>query len=585
MRIFSSVLTAFAALLLAGCNGTIHDTRAAQVNNNDSPQVAELRTQEVLPVSGTAGQFLAAHYAVSESDFSRAADILYQLWQNDRESQIIGYGVVNNALVSGRHGMAIEVSSAMRELGIVPSVVGERNMLAIMSAIVDIKAERYTAAVREMQANTITSGPEQYIRPLVLAWAHLGKGEGLKAREVLRLQPEGNPIRNVLQLNLVYMAMYQQEYSLAVQELKELMKRLEQVPFGLQELYAKLLFVSDGEIAAQSYLRTIHGIPRRDTLMKELRETNAPSLDELRLARISDGLAEGINEMSKLLRNEVPYMGLLYANTSLYLNPSNHTALLIVGKSLFDLERYEESIFQLGKISDPSALSYSEAVTLAVDAEREMQQYQAAIDRLERAIKLLPDNVDFLSVLGQVYQQQEEYDKAIALYDQVIAGRLAQYPEWSDYYFRGIAYERSKRWPLAEKDLQYALGLEPNNAYVLNYLGYSWIDQRLNIPEALGLLERAVALEPNNAFIIDSYGWALYRVKRFAEAATSLERSLLFAPGESIINDHLGDVYWHLGRKREAKYQWERALWLEPDEPKQKRELEEKLAGTRMPKP
>ncbi len=582
---FSAIFFGVSALLLAGCNGINNGVRTSQLNTGDYLQIDPPNETDLPPVSGLVGKFLTARHAEAIHDYATAADILYQLWQNDRTSQRIGFSTINNAMLSGRHEMALEVSNTMRDLGIVPSLAGEKNLLAIMAAIVDVKAARYTAAVREMQANTINIGPEQYIRPLVLAWAHLGRGDSLKAREVLRDQAETNPIRNVLQLNLAYMAMHQQDYRLGAQELNILINRLEEVPFGLQELYAKLLFWSDGEVAAQSYLRTLADTQRRDTLMRELRQSNGPSPSDLQLERIEDGLAEGLNEMSKLLRNEVPYMGLLYANASLYLNPSNQTALILVGNTLFDLKRYEEAVFQLGKISNPSLAVYPEAVFLAADAELEMQQPQAAVARLERAIKLLPENINLLSKLGQIYQHEKEYEQAIAVYDQVIAARPEHRPEWSDFYFRGICFERSAQWPRAEKDFIRALEIDPDNAYVLNYLGYSWIDQRLHIPEALKMLERAVELDPDNGFIIDSYGWALYRVGQFEGAAEYLERAVLIVPDEAVVNDHLGDVYWHLGRKVEARYQWERALGLELEEPEQKLKLEEKIAGKRVPKP
>lgn len=584
MRFSVFALFVVSTVLVAGCNSVHNSIRTSQLNTGDYLHIDHPNETDLPPVSGVVGNFLTARHAEAVHDHATAADLLYQLWQNDHKNTLLGYSAITNAVLSGRYAMALEVKDTMAGLGVVPETVGKKNALSVWTAIRHVKEANYTAAVREMQASNIAIGPEQYIRPLVLAWAYLGKGDSLKAREILRDQKKTNPIRNILQLNLVYMAIYQQDYVLGAQELRTLIDRLDEVPSDLHALYAKLLFWSEGEVAAQSYLRVLADTHRRDTLMQELRQGHAPSPATVQLERIEHGLAEGLNEISKLLRNEIPHIGLFYVRASLYLNPSNQTALVLIGNILFDMERYEEAVFQLGKISNPAWESYREAMTLAADAELELGQPEAAIARLERGIEMLSD-IDLLSKLGQVYQSQKQYDKAIEIYDRVIAARPAQRPEWSDFYFRGICYERLKRWPQAEQDFLRALDIEPDNAYVLNYLGYSWIDQRQHIPQALKMLERAVQLEPRNGYIIDSYGWALYRIENFPAAAEYLEQAVLLMPSEAVLNDHLGDVYWHLGRKVEAKYQWERALGLEWETPEERQQVEEKLAGTRTPKP
>jgi Flp pilus assembly protein TadD len=99
---------------------------------------------------------------------------------------------------------------------------------------------------------------------------------------------------------------------------------------------------------------------------------------------------------------------------------------------------------------------------------------------------------------------------------------------------------------------------------VLNYLGYSWVDQGRNLKEAVGMLEKARALRPLDGYIVDSVGWAYFRLSRFKDAATTLEQAVLLTPGDPTVNDHLGDAYWRVGRKNEARFQWSHALALEP---------------------
>jgi Flp pilus assembly protein TadD len=144
--------------------------------------------------------------------------------------------------------------------------------------------------------------------------------------------------------------------------------------------------------------------------------------------------------------------------------------------------------------------------------------------------------------------------------------RRSQSRYWFLFYTRAICYHLIDDWPPAEADFRKALELNPGQPQVLNYLGYSLVEQRRNLDEALDMIERAVAAQPDSGFIVDSLAWVYYRLGRFDEAVEPMERAAELLPTDPIINDHLGDVYWMVGREREARFQWERALSLDPAE-------------------
>ena len=148
--------------------------------------------------------------------------------------------------------------------------------------------------------------------------------------------------------------------------------------------------------------------------------------------------------------------------------------------------------------------------------------------------------------------------------------------DWPLYYARGVSEERAHRWNEAERDLQQALKLSPEQPEILNYLGYSWVDQGRNLPQAVAMLEKARALSPMDGYIVDSVGWAYYRLGRYADAAKTLEEAVLLVPGDPTINEHLGDAYWRVGRKLDAHFQWSHAIAFGADET-QKAEIEKKL--------
>jgi Flp pilus assembly protein TadD len=144
------------------------------------------------------------------------------------------------------------------------------------------------------------------------------------------------------------------------------------------------------------------------------------------------------------------------------------------------------------------------------------------------------------------------------------------------FYFRGIAYERAGLWNKAEADFRKSLELSPDQANVLNYLGYSMIEKRINLTEAMEMIRKAVELKPNDGYIVDSLGWAHYHLREYDEAAKYLERAVELRPEDPVINDHLGDAYWRAGRRLEAKFQWQHAKDNKP-EPADLAKIEKKL--------
>ena len=118
---------------------------------------------------------------------------------------------------------------------------------------------------------------------------------------------------------------------------------------------------------------------------------------------------------------------------------------------------------------------------------------------------------------------------------------------------------------------------DPDQAYVINYLAYSWIEQGIKIEQSLKMLEKANNLKSNDPYIIDSLGWALFKLKRYEKAKDQLQSAVKLLPGDPIVNDHYGDVLWKVGKKVQARYYWNYVLNLEDAEEDLKNNIKNKL--------
>ncbi len=251
--------------------------------------------------------------------------------------------------------------------------------------------------------------------------------------------------------------------------------------------------------------------------------------------------------------------GLIYLRLSLYLDPDNGLALLTLGDIYQRINQNEQAldVFQDVPQSDPQRVTADIEISQALE---NLGRSDQALSYLRNVVDDNPYDEEALSALGNLQRAHDHYDEAIVTYTRAIAAsKKPEAANWPLYYFRGIAYERSKQWPKAEADFKHALQLFPDQPLVLNYLGYSWVDKGINLDQAFPMLRRAVDLRPTDGYIVDSLGWAEYKLGHYKEAVTDLEKAVDLKPADPVINDHLGDAYWRVGRKLEAHFQWNHA--------------------------
>ena len=259
---------------------------------------------------------------------------------------------------------------------------------------------------------------------------------------------------------------------------------------------------------------------------------------------------------------------LIYLRLALTLRPDHEFAAVSVANLLSDMKRGSEAIAAYLAVPKTSPLAESAQIQAAIEYDG-LNETSKGLDLMKQVVAAHPGDAEAWSAYGTLQRSAKDFAGAAQSYDKAIS--LLPAPDkahWVLYYFRGIAYERIHQWPKAEADFKEALKLYPDQPLVLNYLGYSWVDQGVNLEEALRMLRRAVDLKPSDGYIVDSLGWANYKLGHYEEATRDLERAVDLKPVDPVVNDHLGDAYWRVGRKTEAHFQWNHArdFGAEPDD-------------------
>jgi Flp pilus assembly protein TadD len=268
-----------------------------------------------------------------------------------------------------------------------------------------------------------------------------------------------------------------------------------------------------------------------------------------------------------------------YLNLAKFLNEDFNSFDILLAENFYKTDNFKKAkkIYQnLGKKGE--AFKWYSAKQLAKMYIKE--------DKNEEAIKLTRNVYNGLFYKGvyetfdfaEFLKNNEKFKEAISYFTKVLSNIKIDHPLYSEARDgRGVAYERIGKWNRAEKDLLASLNSNPNQAYVINYLAYTWIEKGIKIETSLDMLERANKLKSNDPYIIDSLGWALFKLERYEESKNFLQTAVRLMPGDPIVNDHYGDVLWKNGNELQARYYWNYVLNLEKTEEDLRKNINKKL--------
>jgi tetratricopeptide (TPR) repeat protein len=520
--------------------------------------------------TSASGSYLAARHAGGQKDAAAAATYYRAALRGDpRNNELLGRTFLA-VLANGEVDEAVKLAERVLQVDKTDRIA--RLVLGVRA----LKQKQYPVARREL-AQSIRGPITDLAATLLSAWTMASPGEAKSAVDTIDKLAGAD-----------WYAIFKDLHAALILDLagqkKEAAKRFERAykldPTALRvvQSYGSFLSRQGNNAEALKVFATFEeALPRHPLIVEAVNELKAGK----KLAPMVDTPQAGAAEVlyglgSALGRRGGEDLGLVYLQLALYLVPSHPLALLSLGDLYEAMKKPELANKTYERVPLNSPLQRNAQIQLALNLDT-LEKTDEAKASLEKLIAANPGDLEAIMALGNVLRGRKQFAECADVYTKGIDTiTKTEKSNWVIYYFRGICLERAKQWGRAEADLKKSLDLFPDQPHVLNYLGYSWIDQGLNLDDGMRMIKRAVEQRADDGYIVDSLGWAYFRLGNMEEAVKHLERAVELKPEDPTINDHLGDAYWRVGRTLEARFQWSHARDLKP-EPDDLVKIEEKL--------
>ena len=254
-----------------------------------------------------------------------------------------------------------------------------------------------------------------------------------------------------------------------------------------------------------------------------------------------------------------------YLYLSNYLNPKFYYNLSLLAENQYSNKEFDRVKKVLREFEKEDDFYYwyrlkkeAQIISKEINQKESLKFIKSNFEKIEKP------NEKILFDIANFYKNAKEYEQAIKYYTKVLGIIGDDLEIKSDlFYRRGASNERMGNYEESDRDMLLSLEIDPDDAYVLNYLAYSWLERDHKIKEAMEMLEKAYSLMENDPYIIDSIGWAYFLTDDYIKAETYLKRAVELMPDDAIVNDHYGDILWKLGRKIQARYFWKSVSKME----------------------
>jgi Flp pilus assembly protein TadD len=521
--------------------------------------MASAQNPSALSRVSTSGSYLAALHARMERDAAAAAAYYRSALRGDPRNNELLNRAFMSVLANGEMDEAVRLAERVLQ-------ADKNDRIAHLVLGVSALKKKQFPAARQQLSQSVRGPITDLAATLLSAWTMSTAAENKSAVEAIdKLSgPDWYAIFKELHAGLILDAVGQK---------RDAAKRLEHAymldPTMLRvaQAYGGYLSRQGNKEEAARVLKAFDDVlPRHPLITEAIADVAAGK----KLPALVDGPQAGAAEVlyglgAALGRRGGEDLGLIYLQLALYLVPSHPMALLSLADLYEAVKKPEFAIKTYERVPATSPLWRNAQIQRAIDLDS-LDRADEAKTELRKLIAENTSDLEAVMALGNVLRGRKQFSECADVYSKGVdtIGKPDK-ANWVIYYFRGICMERSKQWAKAEADLKKALELFPDQPHVLNYLGYSWIDQGINLDDGMRMIKRAVEQRADDGYIVDSLGWAYFRIGNNEEAVRHLERAVELKPEDPTINDHLGDAYWRVGRVLEARFQWSHARDLKPE--------------------
>src|SRR5262245_24840067 len=531
---------------------------------------AQAQPRESAAQTSLSGSYLAARHAGDQRDVAAAASYYRAALRGDpRNNELLGrtfLAVLANGEVDEGVKLAERVLQVDKNDRIARLVLGVRAL----------KQKQYPVARREL-AQSIRGPITDLAATLLSAWTMANPTEAKRAVDSIDKLTGADWYAIFKELHAALILDVAGQKKEAARHYERSYK-LDPTALRVVQSYGSFLSRQGNNADALKVFAAFEeALPRHPLIVEATNELNAGKKLPLMVDTPQAGAAEVLYGLGAALgRLGGEDLGLIYLQLSLYLAPSHPLALLSLGDLYEAMKKPELANKAYERVLPNSPLYRYAQIQLALNLDA-LDRPDEAKASLKKLIAANPSDLEAIMALGNVLRGRKQFAECADVYSKgVDTISKPEKSNWVIFYFRGICFERAKQWAKAEADLKKSLELFPDQPHVLNYLGYSWIDQGINLDEGMRMIKRAVEQRADDGYIVDSLGWAYYRLGNMEEAVKQLERAVELKPEDPTINDHLGDAYWRVGRVLEARFQWSHARDLQP-EPEDLVKIEAKL--------
>jgi predicted Zn-dependent protease len=520
------------------------------------------------------GAFLVSEFAAHQGNLTLAAAAMQNALQGDPSSPALREDAFILDLLAGLPD-AITLAQTLPENPLA-------QLLLAAQAAHDGNWQSAELAFAELPHQKLADA----IRPVMLAWAQEAQGNTDRAMDTLQPSLTSGELGAISLLHAALIADAAHRDGLAQRLYTDLSHAQAHPSLQFGRILASWQARAGDITAARA---TIDGIVDAAPDLAIARPGLLAALTHAQAPNPAHGMAMVLVELAAAAQGhdgkpgqDTQDVGQLLVQVALVLDPGMADAYLLAAEIAGEHKQPALAMADLEKIAPTDPLSPVVQLRLANLYARN-NRVPDALALLHRLAAAYPNRPDPLIALGDVFSDQKQFTAAIQSYDQAIA--MIRHPkpnDWVIFYARGAAEERAHQWPRAEADMNRALELQPDQPYVLNFLGFSLADRNEDLPLAHDMIARALNARPNDGAIVDSMGWVLLRQGDTAGALRLLEKAAELEPEDPSITGHLGDAYWSAGRRIEAEDQWRRALVLNP-EPDDQARIEARLKSATTP--